>query len=75
MNGLKRNGSNIPVISNLMESIYSIINIVLLLAGGLLYEVQGFTAVLSLFMIMFVFFIIFYTISNRRIYCNENSCG
>lgn len=75
MNGLKRNGSNISVISNLMESIYSIINIVLLLAGGLLYEVYGFIVVLSLFMIMFVFYIIFYTISNRRIYYNENSCG
>lgn len=75
MNGLKRNGSNIPVISNLMESIYSIINIVLLLAGGLLYEAYGFTVVLFLFIIMFVFYIIFNTISNRRVYCNENSCS
>ena len=75
MNGLKQNASNIPVISNLMESIYSIINIALLLVGGLLYEGLGFTAVLSLFMIIFVFYIIFYTTSNRRIYHNENSCG
>lgn len=51
LNELRNNGSNVAFISNIMESIYSVINIVLLILGGILYHFGGY-----IYIIIFYFF-------------------
>lgn len=57
-NKLRELNSNISIISNVMESIYSIINVVILLLGGLLYENYSFNALLMLLIIIFIIYFI-----------------
>lgn len=66
LNELRNNGSNIAFISNIMESIYSIINIVLLILGGILYHFCGYIYMHMLFAFVFVIYIILYSIYLKR---------
>ena len=64
---LKDLNSNISIISNVMEKIYSIINVAILLLGGLLYENYSFNTLLMLLMIIFIIYIIKIIILNKYI--------
>jgi len=57
-NQLKNLNSNISVISNVMESIYSIINVSILLIGGFLYEKYSFNALLMILIITFIIYLV-----------------
>ena len=52
--------------SNIMESIYSVINIVLLILGGILYYFGGYIYMHMLFAFVYVIYIILYLISLKR---------
>lgn len=57
MNKLREMGSDVSSISNIMESIYSIINLTLLLIGGVLYNYYGFYFTLVLLSGVYVLYI------------------
>jgi len=57
-NQLKISNSNISIISNTMESIYSVINAGILLIGGFLYQTYSFNALLLLLLIIFTIYIV-----------------
>lgn len=57
-NQLKILNSNISIISNTMEIIYSVINVGILLIGGFLYQKYSFNALLLLLIIIFNIYII-----------------
>lgn len=66
MTGLRNAGSNIPRMSNIMESIYSIINITLLITGGILYQYYGFRVFQTLLLLMFGLYILLYIYYIKR---------
>lgn len=71
MTGLRNINSNIVHVSNIMESIYSVINIVLLVLGGILYQHYGFRIILSLLLIVYIFYIIINNYFLKRSVFNE----
>lgn len=66
MTGLRKINSNISQISNIMESIYSVINITLLVIGGILYQYYGFHIVLTLLLAVYIFYIILNIYFSKR---------
>ncbi len=70
LNGLRDNGSNVALVSNKMEGIYSIINIALLLLGGILYYFYGFVYMHLLLAFVFIIYILlhFYFMKRRNEY-------
>lgn len=66
-NKLKDLNSNISIISNIMEGIYSIINVSVLLIGGFLYEKYSFNALLMLLIIIFIIYFVKITTLNKYI--------
>lgn len=72
MNGLRNSNSNVPFISNIMESIYSIINMIMLILGGVLYNFYGYIYVHLLFAFAFIIYIILYYYFLKRSYGHEN---
>lgn len=64
-NKLRELNSNISIISNVMESIYSIINVAILLIGGFLYENFSFNALLMLLIIIFIIYFLKIIILNK----------
>ena len=60
LNGLRDNGSNVAMVSNIMEGIYSIINIMLLILGGILYYSYGFVYMHLLLAFVFIVYILLY---------------
>ena len=72
LNELRNIGSDMPVILNLMESIYSVINLLLLIAGGILYQFYGFRQMLSLLLLLFIIYIILNVYFMKRSVTNEN---
>ncbi len=57
-NQLNHLNSNISIASNIMESLYSIINIIILLIGGFLYEKYSFNYFLCILIIIFAIYIV-----------------
>ncbi len=70
LNGLRDNGSNVAMVSNIMEGIYSIINIMLLILGGILYYSYGFVYMHLLLAFVFIVYILLYLYFKKR--SNEN---
>lgn len=58
LNGLRDNGSNVALVSNKMEGIYSIINIALLILSGILYYFYGFVYMHLLLAFVFIIYIL-----------------
>lgn len=66
LNGLRDNGSNVALVSNKMEGIYSIINIVLLILGGILYYAYGFVYMHLLLAFVFIIYILLHFYFKKR---------
>lgn len=66
LNELRNHNSNVAMVSNIMESIYSVINIVLLILGGILYYFGGYIYMHMLFAFVYVIYIILYLIFLKR---------
>ncbi len=66
LNGLRDNGSNVALVSNKMEGIYSIINIALLLLGGILYYFYGFVYMHLLLAFVFIIYILLHLYFMKR---------
>ena len=66
LNGLRDNGSNVALVSNKMEGIYSIINIVLLILGGILYYSYGFVYMHLLLSFVFIIYILLHLYFKKR---------
>lgn len=72
LNELRNVGCDMTAILNLMESIYSVINLVLLVTGGILYQCYGFRGMLSLLLLIFILYIILNVYFMKRSSNNEN---
>ena len=66
LNGLRDNGSNVALVSNKMEGIYSIINIALLILGGILYYFYGFVYMHLLLAFVFIIYILLHFYFMKR---------
>ena len=66
LNGLRDTGSNVALVSNIMEGIYSIINITLLILGGVLYYFYGFVYMHLLLAVVFIIYILLHYYFMKR---------
>lgn len=66
LNGLRDNGSNVALVSNKMEGIYSIINIALLILSGILYYFYGFVYMHLLLAFVFIIYILLHFYFMKR---------
>lgn len=66
LNGLRDSGSNVAMVSNIMEGIYSIINIALLILGGILYYSYGFVYMQLLLAFVFIIYILLHFYYKKR---------